>query len=277
MRGRQQRQPQPGQSSAQRCAIAWPVMTLALALAAIVVPGCDFPGRPNPADRPRPQSHVLDFTFLYQHNCAGCHGRDGQFGPAPPLNDPIFLAIVPDDELMRVITEGRAETPMPPFARRHGGPLSEEQIHSLARGIKERWAPVEPKADLPPYLWSNGDDDAPVGATRLERGLAAYTRACAGCHGASGEGADGGGTPGRINDRAFLALVSDQALRRYVITGRPDLGMPTYAEDDGRSSGFQPLTSAEINDLVALLAAWRAGETEPEQIGKQAALRRGTN
>ncbi len=53
--------------------------------------------------------------------------------------------------------------------------------------------------------------------------------------------------------------------------------MPSYAEDDGRSTGFQPLTSAEIDNLVALLAAWRAGENEPEAIGKQAALPEGTN
>ena len=59
---------------------------------------------------------------------------------------------------------------------------------------------------------------------------------------------------------AFLALISDQALRRIIITGRPDLGMPTYAENDGRPSDFQPLTSAEIDDLVALLADWRASE-----------------
>jgi hypothetical protein len=34
--------------------------------------------------------------------------------------------------------------------------------------------------------------------------------------------------------------------------------MPSYAENDGRPKDFQPLTSAEIDDLVALLADWRA-------------------
>ena len=54
--------------------------------------------------------------------CAGCHGADGKFGPAPPLNDSVFLAIVPDAELRHVISDGRVVTaaqksPMPAFAR----------------------------------------------------------------------------------------------------------------------------------------------------------------
>ena len=55
-----------------------------------------FPGRPKPADKPVPADQVVDFVGLYRQNCAGCHGADGKLGPAPPLNDPIFLSIVPD-------------------------------------------------------------------------------------------------------------------------------------------------------------------------------------
>ena len=47
--------------------------------------------------------------------------------------------------------------------------------------------------------------------------------------------------------------------RRYAITGRPDLGMPAFDGKDGRPPDFRPLNSAEINDLVALLAYWRLG------------------
>jgi cytochrome c oxidase cbb3-type subunit 3/ubiquinol-cytochrome c reductase cytochrome c subunit len=64
---------------------------------------------------------------------------------------------------------------------------------------------------------------------------------------------------GAINDPDFLALISDQALRRLVITGRPDLGMPDYADPKGRPEGFKPLTSQEVTDVVALLAYWRKG------------------
>jgi mono/diheme cytochrome c family protein len=86
-----------------------------------------------------------------------------------------------------------------------------------------------------------------------------YQRACAGCHGLNGAGGEGNHSRvGAINAPAFLALISDQALRRIIITGRPDLGMPTYAENRGRPADYRPLNSAEIDDLVALLAEWRS-------------------
>jgi hypothetical protein len=75
-----------------------------------------------------------------------------------------------------------------------------------------------------------------------------------------GEGVERDGRVRRkINDPAFLALISDQELRRYAITGRPDLGMPPYDGKAGRPADFEPLTSEEIDGLVALLAYWRLG------------------
>ena len=55
---------------------------------------------PTAEDRPVRSDQVIDFATLYGRNCAGCHGADGKFGPAPPLNDPLFLAIVPDAVLL---------------------------------------------------------------------------------------------------------------------------------------------------------------------------------
>ncbi len=233
------------------------LVTLSLLLAA----GCDLPGRPDPADRPVPADQVTDFGPLYATNCAGCHGAAGKLGPAPPLNDPIFLAIVPDSELLRVITEGRTVTPtqkspMPGFARDRGGPLTAAQVKALAEGIKKRWGPASPKAQsLPPYL-----APARAKAANKEGGARVFARACAGCHGGQGQGGkDGERQIGAINDQAFLALISDQALRRIVLTGRPDLGMPAFDGNKGRPSEFRPLSETEIDELVALLASWRRG------------------
>jgi cytochrome c oxidase cbb3-type subunit 3/ubiquinol-cytochrome c reductase cytochrome c subunit len=135
---------------------------------------------------------------------------------------------------------------MPAFARAKGGPLTDAQVKVLAGGIKKRWAtPVS--GSLPAYLGptggKNGDD---------KNGDRVFDRACARCHGPQGQGEKDGKR--KINDPAFLALISDQALRRIIITGRPDLGMPACNHSDR-----PPVTAAEIDDLVALLRSWRQG------------------
>src|SRR6516164_7094573 len=225
----------------------WPL------LAALAV-GCDPPGKPREADRPVPADQIKEFDVLYSTHCAGCHGANGKLGPAPPLNDPLFLAIVPDAELLRVITEGRAvapaqKSPMPAFARDRGGPLTDAQVKLLADGIKRRWGGEVPTEEPPPYLPRREPGDK-------ERGAKLFDLACAACHGDEGKGAE---QAGAVNEPSFLALISDQELRRIVITGRDDLGMPDYSDSNWRSPKFKPLTSAEINDLVALLGYWRQG------------------
>ncbi|HWB10732.1 MAG TPA: c-type cytochrome [Pirellulales bacterium] len=237
---------------------------------ATLLAGCDFPGRPNPANRPVRSDQVVDFDRLFRQNCAGCHGADGMKGPAPPLNDAVFLAIVPDEELLRVIRDGRPGTPMAAFVRERGGPLTEAQVKALAAGLKPRWkSKVDEQLALPPYraeqhASSPSDEEPTTGAT-------AFARACAGCHGKHGEGTS---EVGPINDRAFLSLISDRALRRLIITGRPDLGMPDFAENDGRGDDYQPLSSVEIDQLVALLGAWRRGSPSASREETAAAANR---
>jgi mono/diheme cytochrome c family protein len=225
-----------------------------LPLLAVLAAGCDLPGKPSEADRPVPANEVKDFDALYSMRCAGCHGADGKLGPAPPLNDPLFLAIVPDADLRRVITEGRSvtreqKTPMPAFAHGRGGPLTGEQVKVLAEGIKKRWGQsLESGATAsPPYR-----DEKSSGNPKAGEGVfAAY---CACCHGKDSKGGDAAGA---VNDPAFLALISDQALRRLVITGRPDLGMPDYRTQGDRPAPFHPMSPQEVADVVALLAQWR--------------------
>jgi cytochrome c oxidase cbb3-type subunit 3 len=233
-----------------------------LNLLMLLAGGCDLPGQPKDADRPVPADQVNDFDVLYGNRCAGCHGAEGKNGPAPPLNDPLFLAIVSDADLLRVIQEGRSvsphqRTPMPAFARAGGGPFTDDQVQVLALGIKKRWPTAASGITPPPYVSPSGGKGGDT-----QRGALLFARACAGCHGPRGEGEkDGRILPGGpIHDPAFLALISDQALRRLVITGRPDLGMPAYDGVEGRGQDFRRLSSAEIDDLVALLSSWRRGE-----------------
>jgi mono/diheme cytochrome c family protein len=225
----------------------------------LLLAGCGYspPGKPDPADRPKTPAQVTSFEYLFAQNCTGCHGADGKLGPAPPLNDPLFLAIISHEELVRVITDGRAGTPMPAFARKHQGTLTDEQIQIIAEGLAKHWKGDRPPDEkLPQYAVAA----EPPSAAEVERGAKVFARACADCHGTDGAGTGEDEPPGRINDPVLLSLVSNQALRRIVITGRHDLGMPDFADDMGRALDFQPLTSEEIADVVALLASWREGK-----------------
>jgi mono/diheme cytochrome c family protein len=228
------------------CSRWLPLLVLGLA-------GCDLPGKPNPAHQEKPPSEVMDFNDLYKANCSGCHGADGNLGVAPPLDDPVFLDIVPAQELYDVIRRGRKGTPMPAFAQDEGGPLTTPQVHALAEGIKKRWKAGHLKGKVPGYRTKEGGSPA--------QGARVFERACAMCHGDNGQGA----TNGALNDAAFLALISNQALRRLAITGRPDLGMPDYQSAKGRKADFSPLSSDEITDLVAFLASWRTASGASKQ------------
>lgn len=218
--------------------------------------GCQrFPGQPRARERFVPPDQVMDFQLLYGLHCAGCHGVNGQNGPAPPLNNPLFLAIVPDDSLRRVIDKGRKGTPMPAFAHEEGGELTLHQVEALIKGMRTAWSAGErPKGSLPVYRIEDAELIPGAVDGTADAGRKVYALACATCHGADGEG----GAVGAINDGALLALLSDQAIRRIIITGRSDLGMPDFQSTKGRAPEFKgPLTEKDIADLVALLASWR--------------------
>ena len=257
------------------CALAKPPAAL-LTVGLLIGCNVELPGKPNPAKRPVPQNEISDFAKLFAQNCSGCHGAKGELGPAPPLNDPLFLALIPYDALQRAIREGRPGTPMPAFGHAQGGTLTDEQVDIIAAGLRSHWNSADDAGETksndddaklaeeaPPYL-SPRTANLQLSPASAERGAELFARACAECHGPDGIGGETGyASGGAINDRAFLALISDQALRRIIITGRADLGMPNFAATDGRPDDYQPLTSEEIDDLVALLASWRAGANAP--------------
>jgi cytochrome c oxidase cbb3-type subunit III len=213
---------------------------------------CDaMPGRPRLTDHPAPPSEMTTSAGLYGQRCAGCHGADGRFGPARPLNDPLYLALIPRERLRKIIAQGVPNTAMPAFVDSAGGALTEAQIEVLIDNMLTRWGqPSTLQAlALPPY------DEAEAVANGLspgdtERGGKVYAEACARCHGADGSGGRNGGS---VVDAAYLALVSDQALRTAVIAGRTDMAMPDWRGD----VPGQPLTAQQIADVVAWVASHR--------------------
>ena len=63
---------------------------------------------------------------------------------------------------------------------------------------------------------------------------------------------------GSIVDESYLSLISDQALRSFIVAGVPDGVMPDY-----RSDASVAMTDQQITDVVAWLAAKRT--TNPGQ------------
>jgi cytochrome c oxidase cbb3-type subunit III len=214
---------------------------LAIASAgAILLWGCDsLPGRPTQKDLPLRPSQVTNFATLYAGNCSGCHGADGKSGAAVALNNPVYLAIIDDASMRRVIANGVPGTAMPPFAQSAGGDLTDRQIDLLVAGIRKNWtAAPDAAAGAPPYSSSSaGNSDA---------GGQVYASNCQPCHGPADKGAS-------VVDPSYLALVSDQDLRTIVIAGRPDLGHPDWKHD---ASG-QPLSEQQVSDVVAWLSSKR--------------------
>ncbi len=213
-------------------------------LSLLLAVGCEsMPGRPLESERPVRPKDVTSFDVLWDTNCQGCHGAAGTLGAARPLNDPLYLAWASDMSQRLVIQQGVAGTLMPAFSDSHGGNLTDKQVGIIIDEMRHRWA----KADkfrgmtLPAYAAQLGD---------AGRGAQVYQEFCASCHGADGTG---GKAHGSIVDPAYLALVSNQALRSSVVVGRSDLGMPGFMD----AVAGKIMSAQQIADVVAWLAGHR--------------------
>lgn len=213
--------------------------TLAGAVAALLLTACEPPGKPS---KPTAPAEVTDFQTLFSENCSGCHGPEGKNGPGRPLNDPLYLAIIPRDTLKSIIENGRPGTAMPAWARSQGGPLYPDQVDALVDGMEKNWAkPVNLKGvAVPSYSAGSAAGDA-------AQGKKLFARNCFMCHGK-------GAPIGSVTDAAVLALASDQYVRTSIIFGRPDFGMPSFEHLNlGRA-----LSDQDVTDLVAYVSSFRS-------------------
>jgi cytochrome c oxidase cbb3-type subunit III len=218
---------------------AFAILSLALLLA------CSTPrGEPQKGSEPVAPNQVVDFDTLYAQNCAACHGAEGRGGASIALANPVYLAIVDEKAMHKVVANGVSGTSMPAFAQSAGGMLTDEQINVITSGMFLRWRRkgILEGANPPSYAAKTTGDAA--------RGEIAFGTYCASCHGTEGHGASKGSA---ISNDSFLALVSDQGLRTIVITGRPDLRAPDWR---GNVPG-KPMSDQEITDVVAWLASRR--------------------
>lgn len=217
-----------------------------VALVAVFLTGCEWmPGHPKKADK-RPEPHdITSFETLYHQNCRGCHGGEGSGAAVLPLDNELYLSILPKERLREIITRGIPKTSMPGFLIEEGGTLTEKQVEILTNGIYA-WSKGAAAPGTPPYTGPLGD--AARGGEIIAQHGAAFmnTKVDGGPYG----WATGLGNP------AFVGQVSDQYLRTLVIVGRPDLGFADYRT---RIPG-QVMTDQDINDVVAWLVAQRKNE-----------------
>lgn len=211
----------------------------------MLLSACSYPpGRPSKGSEDPAPSQISDFRTLYAENCAACHGTDGRGGAAGALADPVYLAIVDEPSMRKIIANGVHGASMPAFAQNAGGMLTDKQIDVITTEIRSRWSRpgILDGANPPSYAAKFPGD--------VQRGEASYRTYCSSCHGPLGQGGQKGSA---ITNDSFLALVSDQGLRTIVIAGRPELGAPDWR---GNVPG-KPMSDQEITDVVAWLASRR--------------------
>ena len=201
--------------------------------------------RVEAADRESARTSGAD---LYQEDCAACHGEQGQGQVGPALNSKDLLSTAPDELLFGLIRTGVPGTVMPAWGQTFGGPLTDEAVSQVVAFIRA-WEPTAPEI-VPVAV-----EPDPV------RGATIFAETCFICHGENGQGTE---RAPRLNDPATLKDFDDAWYRNTITHGRPAQGMPTWGT---------VLSPSQIEDVVALVAAWREGVDVMPQISFKRHLR----
>jgi len=173
---------------------------------------------------------------LYADNCANCHGEHGEGQSGPALNSRELLKTTPDEALMNITRTGVPGSSMPAWGQAFGGPFTDEHVAQLVAFVRA-WEPTAPE------IAAEEKTPDPV------RGATLFASSCFTCHGENGQGTH---VAPAINDPERLKQFDDAWYRATIANGRPAKGMPTWG---------RVLSPDQIKDLVALIAAWREGQT----------------
>ncbi|MCP4426320.1 MAG: c-type cytochrome [Chloroflexi bacterium] len=171
---------------------------------------------------------------IYEEQCVSCHGAEGEGGVGTALNNRGLLKNTLDAVFFSVIRSGVPSTEMPSWSVDYGGPLTDEDIKNVVAFIRA-WEPTAP--EIVPVVFT---PDA-------ARGALLFSTTCALCHGEDGMGGD---EAPALNDPARLGALEDDWYRATIKNGRPAKGMPTWGT---------VLSPEQIEDIIALIIAWRKG------------------
>lgn len=184
---------------------------------------------------------------IFVQHCVQCHGPAGKGdgpraaqvqGQLPDFSLADFRRAHAPQAWFQVITNGRLEKTMPPFAE--------------ALTDAERW-------DVTAFLYTLSASTA-----TLEQGQQLYTAQCAACHGATGlgNGPQGGADLPDFTSPKFFATKSEQAFYQSITDGLPT-GSHNFTDslnederwavvDYVQSLGYQSQSTAPANGLVTV-------------------------
>ena len=223
---------------------------------------------------------VENGALLYEANCIGCHGVQGQGipGVAPALNSAAFFTtrlkevgytgslrsyIESTVEAGRPVGSGQYSAKMPTWGQTYGGPMRPDQIKDVASFVLNWEATAVGAGEAVTGTQATPTPAAVVSGDPVDIGKAAYTsKGCVGCHGEpGGAGAVVGPNLGGIATRAG-STVAGQSAEEYIKTSivnpnahvveqcptgpcaKPSAMLGTYG---------QTLTPAELDGLVQYL------------------------
>lgn len=179
---------------------------------------------------------------LYVRYCNACHQLNGSGGIGLPLTRE-KLDDVDDTYLFETIRRGRPGRVMPAFTQ-----MSDAQINAIVKHLRKR--SNTQSMDFSKSAPLQGD---------ATHGKQLFTTHCIACHGEDGTG-EGQGTgvtlsrkrsflvmPPAISNRGFQASANDHMIKQIIKVGRPESGMPAFAQ--------KGLKEQDINDLVTYVRA----------------------
>ena len=183
---------------------------------------------------------LLHGRELFVENCTSCHGTRGEGIVGPALNDKILLEEASDGVLFASIQTGRPNTTMPAWGQAYGGALTDEDIEAVVSFIRAF------EANAPEVI---ADEFIPSAA----RGASLFASACFTCHGENGLGVEDeeGNLVLAVNDSATLNKYDNEWYEQVIVNGLPATGMPIWGST---------LSDHQVQDLITLIDAWRAGE-----------------
>lgn len=179
---------------------------------------------------------------LYSNHCSACHGATGNGGVGVPLALPDFQYGVTNEYLEKTIRLGRPGRIMPAFTK-----LSNDEVKEIIKHIRN-WAPGKP------FKYSNKKINGNV-----KRGKKLFSKNCAACHGANGEGGKGTGVTfsrprdlpviaPALNNSGFLASAPDLMIKTVLMNGREGTPMLSFLK--------QGLSKKDIDDVVTYVRSF---------------------